>query len=66
MDDSEYIAIAKRIKAMRELSDISADETAEKLGVSPEEYRSYENGEKGTPGTARYWQKTASRPKRYV
>jgi len=49
MDDSEYIAIAKRIKAMRELSDISADETAEKLGVSPEEYRSYENGEKDIP-----------------
>jgi transcriptional regulator with XRE-family HTH domain len=36
--------IAERIKEIREISGISAETLAGKLGISPDEYYKYENG----------------------
>jgi quercetin dioxygenase-like cupin family protein len=46
-DMSEQIlAIADRLKALREIMDVSEEDMAKTAGVSVEEYRSYESGEK--------------------
>ncbi len=41
--------IAERIKEIREISGISAESLAAKLGISPAEYHNYENGLKDIP-----------------
>ncbi len=44
---SEQIrAIAARLKALREIMDVSEENMAKALGIDVDEYRSYENGEK--------------------
>ena len=37
--------VAERIKAMREMCDISVEEMAEVVGKTPEEYVQYESGD---------------------
>lgn len=46
--------IAQRVKELRELSDIDAEEMAGKLDVTVENYRSYENGENDIPASVLY------------
>lgn len=46
--------IAQRIKELRELSDIDADEMANMLNVQVETYRSYEEGENDIPASVLY------------
>jgi quercetin dioxygenase-like cupin family protein/DNA-binding XRE family transcriptional regulator len=41
--------IIARIKVLREIADISAETLAKELGFSPQEYRSWESGEKDFP-----------------
>ena len=45
----EIKEIAQRMKALREISDFSAEEMAAKIEVAPELYKSYENGENDIP-----------------
>ena len=52
---SEYnINIGKRIKELRELSDISTEELASQGNMDEETYSSYENGEKYMPASLVY------------
>ena len=46
--------IAERMKAMRELSDITPKEIAVRVGLAPEEYLAYESGEKDIPVSLLY------------
>lgn len=46
--------IADRIRELREISDISCDDLAEKLGISTNTYMQYENAEKGVPISTLY------------
>jgi len=45
----QVLQIARRIKALREISDYTADEMAKACGVSPEEYEAYESGRTDIP-----------------
>ena len=47
---NEYIKqISDRIRELRDILDLTADEVAQQTGVSKEEYLAYENGEKEIP-----------------
>lgn len=48
------IQIANRIRELREISDISCDELAKKLGISKDTYMQYENAETGVPISTLY------------
>ena len=49
-DMNEYIKqISDRIRELRDILDLTADEVASGVGVSVEEYLAYENGEKEIP-----------------
>lgn len=41
--------ISERIKELREIMDYSREEVAEKIGLSPDEYADYEDGNKDIP-----------------
>ena len=44
---NEYIKqISDRIRELRDILDLTAEEVAQQIGVSTEEYLAYENGEK--------------------
>lgn len=42
--DEQILMIAKRLKALREIMDISVSEIAEAVGLNDEQYLEYENG----------------------
>ena len=47
---NEYIKqISDRIRELRDILDLTAEEVAQQIGVSTEEYLAYENGEKEIP-----------------
>ena len=47
---NEYIKqISDRIRELRDILDLTAEEVASSCGVSQEEYLAYENGEKEIP-----------------
>ena len=47
---NEYIKqISDRIRELRDILDLTAEEVAANIGVSTEEYLAYENGEKEIP-----------------
>lgn len=48
------IQIADRIRELREISDISCDDLANKLGISIDSYMQYENAEIGVPISTLY------------
>ena len=41
--------VSARIKDLREFSDYSIEDFAQKVGITPEEYAEYESGEKDIP-----------------
>lgn len=49
LEQERLLAVAKRIKEMREISDLSIESMAEKTEVTPEEYLEYEEGKKDFP-----------------
>ena len=59
---NEYIKqISDRIRELRDILDLTAEEVATGCGVSTEEYLAYENGEKEIPISILYKVATASR-----
>ncbi len=46
--------IAERLRAIRELSEISAEDLAQKIGMDAEEYKKYESGEADIPVSILY------------
>jgi quercetin dioxygenase-like cupin family protein len=47
--NEEIMQIARRIKELREISEVSLESLAKEFKVTPEKYRSYENGEEDIP-----------------
>jgi transcriptional regulator with XRE-family HTH domain len=47
--NEEIMQIAKRIKELREISDISLESLAKEFGVDPDKYRAYESGAEDIP-----------------
>ncbi len=47
--NNEILEIASRIKELREICDMTEEEVAERVGISVETYRDYENGKDDIP-----------------
>lgn len=52
--DNETLEIARRLKELREFSELSAEELARSVDIPVSEYKSYELGEKEVPAGALY------------
>lgn len=53
-DDQQMKQMAARIKELREIFSVSAEKLAEELGIEPEKYKEYENGEADIPVSLLY------------
>lgn len=53
-NNAKMIEIASRVRELRDVSDISVPEMAEKIGISEKEYVSYENAEADFPVSVLY------------